>query len=192
MRCNGDNQHGWSKCVDSGVWAMSHLVLTCYAHGYGKVGNCPTLGHIVLCHYTWRWLLALNSKAWMKRLCLLIANIIDYFGCDCKTCYFMCAKGFTLWSVIVEGPRWSDMEGPCAQLCTMSSSQCGWPNGPIFSHASSWPMMYVVWASFRSHHNVDLWQVFLTLAYGMFHATNGRNVNGQMVMPLVHPIDLGS
>jgi hypothetical protein len=22
------------------------------------------------------------------------------------------------------------MEGPCAQLCTMSSSQCGWPNGP--------------------------------------------------------------
>jgi hypothetical protein len=53
------------------MWILSHLVLMCYAHGYGKSGNCPTLKYIVLCHYTWRWLSSSDSKVWMKRLCLL-------------------------------------------------------------------------------------------------------------------------
>jgi len=39
-------------------------------------------------------------------------------------------RHFTFWSVVVGGLRWSDMEKPCVQLCTMTSSQCGWPNGP--------------------------------------------------------------
>jgi hypothetical protein len=30
---------------------MSHIVLMCYAHGYGKSGNCPTLGYIALILY---------------------------------------------------------------------------------------------------------------------------------------------
>ncbi len=34
--------------------------------------------------------------------------------------------------------------------------------------------------------------MFSRLAYGMSHATNGRNASWQMVLPLVHPIDLGS
>jgi len=34
--------------------------------------------------------------------------------------------------------------------------QCGWLNGPIFSRGSSWPMMYVVWASFKNYYYVDL------------------------------------
>jgi hypothetical protein len=127
------------------MWATSRLVLMCYAHGYGKSGNCPTLGYITLCHYTWRWLLTLDSKVWARRLCLLVVDNTNYFGCDYKTCYYTCAKGITLWSVIVGGPRWLNMERPCAQLCTMSSSQCGWPNGPILSHSSNWPIMYVVW-----------------------------------------------
>jgi hypothetical protein len=59
-------------------------------------------------------------------------------------CYFTCAEGFTFWSVIVGGPKWLNMEGLCVQLCTMSSSQCGWPNGPILSCGPSWLMMYVV------------------------------------------------
>jgi hypothetical protein len=59
---------------------------------------------------------------------LLVANNIDYFGCDYKTCYFTCVEKFTFWSVVVGRPRWLNMERPCAQLCTMSSSQCGWPN----------------------------------------------------------------
>jgi hypothetical protein len=28
--------------------ATSHLVSTCYAHGYGKYGNCPTLRYICI------------------------------------------------------------------------------------------------------------------------------------------------
>jgi hypothetical protein len=104
----------------------------------------------------------------------------------------MCVEGFTFWSVVVGGPRWLNMEGLCAQLCTMSSSQCGWRNGAILRHGSSWPTMYVAWASFRSHHYVDLKQVFSRLTCGMSHATNGRSASWQMVLPLMHPIDLGS
>jgi hypothetical protein len=72
----------------------------------------------------------------MRRLCLHVANNTNYFGCDCRTCYSTCAEGFTFWSVVGR-PRWSEMEGPCAQLCTMSFSQCGWPNGPILNYGSN-------------------------------------------------------
>jgi hypothetical protein len=77
-------------------------------------------------------------------------------GCDYRMCYFTCVEGFTFWSVVVGRLRWLDMERPCVQLCTMSFSQCGWPKGPILTPGSSWPMMYVVWASFKSCHYVDL------------------------------------
>jgi hypothetical protein len=92
----------------------------------------------------------------VRRLCLLATDNNDYFGCDYRTCYSTCAKGFTFWSVVVGRSKWSNMERPCVQLCTISSSQCGWLNGPIFSHGFNWPMMYVVWASFKSCHYVDL------------------------------------
>jgi len=49
----------------------------------------------------------------------------------------MCAEGFTFYSVVVGRPRWLDMEGPCVQLCTMSSSHYRWSNGPILSRGSS-------------------------------------------------------
>jgi hypothetical protein len=64
----------------------------------------------------------------MGKLCLFIIDNINYFGCDYKSCYFTCAKGFAFYSVVVGRPRWLNMEGPCAQLYTMSSSQFGWPN----------------------------------------------------------------
>jgi hypothetical protein len=35
---------------------------------------------------------------------------------------FTCAKGSTFRSVVVGGLRWSNMERPCVQSCTMSSS----------------------------------------------------------------------
>jgi len=125
------------------MWAMNHLVPTCYAHGYAKSGNRPTSRYIVLCHYTSKWLLVSNLKVWMRRLCLLPANNTNYFKCHYMTYYFTCAEGFTFWSVIVGGPRWSNMEGLCVQLCTMSSSQCGWLNRPILSRGSSclWCML---------------------------------------------------
>jgi hypothetical protein len=151
------------------MWVASHLVPTCDAHGYGKFGNCPTLKYIVLCHYMWRWLLASCLEVWARRLCLPTTNNTKYFGCDYQMCYSTCAKGFTLWSVIVGRLRWLNTEGPCVQLCSMSSSQCEWPNWPIFSFDFCWPMMYVVWVIFRSHHYVDLWLLFSRLAYGMFH-----------------------
>jgi len=143
--------------VDSSMWVASHLVLTCYAHGYGKSSNCPTTRYIALCHYTWRWLLASYSEVWVRRLCLLTVDNTDYFGCDYKLCYSTSAEGFTFWSVVIGGLRWSNMERPYVQLCTMSSSQCGWLNGHIFSHGSNRLTMYVVWASFKSCHYVKLW-----------------------------------
>jgi hypothetical protein len=85
-----------------------------------------TLRYATMCGGGYR---PLNSKVWTKKLCLFVANNIDYFGCDCMTCYFMCVEGFTFRSVVVGGPKWLDMEGLCVQLCwTMSSSQCGWPS----------------------------------------------------------------
>jgi hypothetical protein len=53
----------------------------------------------------------------MKKLCLFATNNIDYFGCDCMTCYFTCVEGFTFKSVVVGRLKWLDMEGLCAQLC---------------------------------------------------------------------------
>jgi hypothetical protein len=98
------------------MWVLNHLVSMCYAHGYGKSSNCPTLKYIVLCHYTWRWVLSLDSKVWTKRLCLLARDNINYFGCDYGMCYFMCK---TFYNVVGGRPRWFDMERPCVQLCTM-------------------------------------------------------------------------
>jgi hypothetical protein len=135
---------------------MNHLVLTCYAHGYGKSSNCVTSGYIALCHYMWKWLLASNSKVLARSLCLLTTNSTGYFGCEYRTCYFTCVKGFTFWNVVVGRLKWSNMERPCVQLCSISSSQCGWLNGPILSRGFNLPMMYVVWASFKSYHYVDL------------------------------------
>jgi hypothetical protein len=53
-------------------------------------------------------------------------------------------------------------------------------------------MMYVMHEIFRSHHYVDLWELFLKLVYGMSHATDGGSALQQMVLPSMHPIDLGS
>jgi hypothetical protein len=148
----------------------------------GEFGNCPTSGYIVLCHYPWRWLSTSRLEVWAKKLCLFATNNIDYFGCDYRTCYFTCVKGFTFKNVVnAKGLRWSNIEGTCVQSCTMSFSQCGWLNWPIFSYGSCWPTMYVVLVIFKNHHYVDLWSMFLRLAHGMSHATNGRNVNWQMV-----------
>ncbi len=69
-----------------------------------------------------------------ERLCLLARDNINYFGCDYGMCYFMCK---TFYNVVGGKPRWLDMERPCVQLCTISSSHCGWSNGPILSHGSS-------------------------------------------------------
>jgi hypothetical protein len=33
------------------MWATNHLVLMCYAHGYGKSNNCPTQDHCVMPPY---------------------------------------------------------------------------------------------------------------------------------------------
>jgi hypothetical protein len=52
-------------------------------------------------------------KGLNEEIMFTLANNTDYFGCDYRTCYFMCAIGFTFWSVVVGRPRWSDMEGPC-------------------------------------------------------------------------------
>ncbi len=49
----------------------------------------------------------------------------DYFGCDYEMCYFMCAKGPTFWSFIVERLKSLDMERSHA-ICVVSSSSCGW------------------------------------------------------------------
>jgi hypothetical protein len=114
---------------------QSHLVLMCHAHGYRKFGNFPTLIYITLCHYMWR-LLASNSQVWTRKLCLSIANNTSYIGCDCRMCYSTCVKGFTFRSVVVGRLKWLNMERPCALLCTMSSSQCGWVDWPILNCGS--------------------------------------------------------
>jgi len=185
MWCYGCGEFGWSFNVVSSMWAMNNFIPMCDAYGYKKFGNCPKLGYIMLCHYPWKWLSILNLEIWARRLCLLITDNMDYFGCECRTCYFTCVKGSTFKRVVVGRWRWSNMEKPCAQLCTVSSSPCECPNWPIFNQCSCWPMMYVVWAIFKNHYYVDLWSMFSRLAHGMSHATSGRNANWQMVLPSV-------
>jgi hypothetical protein len=124
------------------MWAVSHLVPTRYAHGYGKFGNFPTSKYIALCHYTWRWLSTLDLKVWVRRLCLPPVDNIDYFGCDYGMCYFMCVKVFTFYNVVVGGPRWLDMEISCAQLCTIRPNVDGQIDPSLaMIHASLWCML---------------------------------------------------
>lgn len=52
-------------------------------------------------------------------------------------------------------------------------------------------MMYVMWEIFKNPHYVDLWLMFLKLAYGMSYIAIGRNANQQMDLPLMHQINLG-
>jgi hypothetical protein len=58
MRCDVGNQLWWSQCVNSSISVVSCIIVMGYGHGYGKSNNCPTLKHIALCYYLWRWLLA--------------------------------------------------------------------------------------------------------------------------------------
>jgi hypothetical protein len=158
MWCYGSGEFKWSFSVPLNMWASNSFITPCDAYGHGElIGNCPTLWYIMLCHYSWRWLLTSCLKVWVRKLCLFVENNTNYFGCDSKMCYFMCVQGSTFNNVVIEGPRWSNTKRPCAQLCTMSSFQCGWPNWPIFNHGSWWLTMYVVWASFKNHHYVDVW-----------------------------------
>jgi hypothetical protein len=52
--------------------------------------------------------------------------------------------------------------------------------------------LYVVWASHKGCHYVDLRLLFQGLAHGMPHTTSTRNTNGQMVLPTMYSIDLGT
>jgi len=63
-----------------------------------------------------------------KILCILTTNNTDYLGCGCKMCYFTCVEGIIFESIVVKRLKWLNMERPCAKLCIMSPSQCGWQN----------------------------------------------------------------
>jgi hypothetical protein len=52
-----------------------------------------------------------SSKVWTRRLCLLAAHNIVYFGCDYKMYYSMCAKGCSqLYNI---GPKISETISSC-------------------------------------------------------------------------------
>jgi hypothetical protein len=95
-----------------------------------------------------------------------------------------------LLSIFVGGMRLLDVEGPCVKLCAMSSSQCGWPNWPILGHYTCWFTVYVLWAVNRNCHYVGLWSVFKRMTHGMFDIAFELDTNWQMVLPLVHPINV--
>jgi hypothetical protein len=103
--------------VDLSMWVVNYLVLMCDAHGYGEFGNCPTLGYIALCHYLLRWLSTSNLKVWAKKLCLLIEDNIDYFGCDYRMCYFNVQKVLPSRMLLLQGQNgqtWEDHVCNCA------------------------------------------------------------------------------
>jgi hypothetical protein len=52
--------------------------------------------------------------------------------------------------------------------------------------------LIVMWVIFKSRHYVDLWLMFTRLAYGMSYATCRRSANQQMILLLVHQVNLGS
>jgi hypothetical protein len=62
-------------------------------------------------------------------------------------CYFMCEEGFIFWGLVVGRSGWSCMQRPCAKLCTMSPSTCGWLSGSIISHSCNMVMMHAMWNS---------------------------------------------
>lgn len=122
---------------------------------------------------------------WAWRFCILAINNTDYFGFDYKMCYFTCAKGPTFWSFIVERMKWSDMEGSHV-IYVMSSSTCGWLHWSLFGSYSCWILLYVVWATHKAYHHVDLWSMFMKLAYGVFDTTIARSFGQQMILSSMH------
>jgi hypothetical protein len=86
---------GWSKHVASNMWTMISLVSTSNVNGCGEFGNCLTLKYVALCNYLGRWLLSSSLYIQVKKLCVHVANNIDYIGCDYIMCHFTCAEGLT-------------------------------------------------------------------------------------------------
>lgn len=89
---NLDDQNIWT----SSMWIVNNLIPTCNANGYGKFGNQSTPKHMSICHYSKRWLSAMNPWIWNTGGFYLYAtNNNNYIGCDYKMWYFACMKGAT-------------------------------------------------------------------------------------------------
>jgi hypothetical protein len=168
------------------MWSMNHLVSMCYVE---TMENLAIVQHWDRLHYAiilgggYRLQIRRFEQidyVYLQQITLTTLDVIT------KHVILHVRKVLPSRVFVAKRPRQSNMEKLCAQLCTMSSSQCGWPN---------WPTLIVVL--------ISLWHtlcgqasraaiMFSRLVYGMPHATNGGNVNWQMVFTLVHPIDLGS
>jgi len=80
---------------------MCYLVLMCYAHGYGKFGNYPTMGYITVCHISgggyWPQICKFESKDYAT------TKNINYFGCDYKVCYSSCVMVLPFEVLLLKG-----------------------------------------------------------------------------------------
>ncbi len=77
------------------MWTLSGFVLTCNANHYEKLGNY------------WLQICRFELGDYVST-----TNNTDYFGCDCKMCYFACAKDATFQSAIIGNMTWSNLETP--------------------------------------------------------------------------------
>ncbi len=128
----------------------------CDVYGYGKSSNCSTLRYFDLPWFV-EEVIDFKLIGLSQGIMFTYNRQPHHIGCDYKSCDFVCSEAPTFRSIIVGGMRLSDMEWPCAYLCAMSFSQCGWPNWPILGYYTCWFMVYIVWVVHKNCHYLSLW-----------------------------------
>ncbi len=88
-----------------------------------------------------------RAYRWLGHVIAMVGHgkLIQQASVCSWSCHFMCEEGFIFWGLVVGRLGWSSMQKPCAKLCTMSPSTCGWPSGSIISHSSNMVMMHAMW-----------------------------------------------
>jgi hypothetical protein len=152
------------------MWITINFVPTCNAHGYGEFGNCSTL--YIFSHSTiWRG----GYRIRIGKLCLLVIDNINYFGCDYICISLQVHKVWSFGVLLLEGldgQTWKDHVHNY-MLCHLLNMD-GLID-PIFGNCSWWTLSYVMWVVYRGCHYVGVWSMFKGLAYGMPYTALGQN-----------------
>jgi len=90
MKCDGNKQFEWCKCVASSMWTTNNPILTC-----NTMEILIIVEHWDILYYAiiQGGVYGVKFVIWVRRLHLLTINNINYFRCDSRMCYFEYVEG---------------------------------------------------------------------------------------------------
>ncbi len=118
-----------------------------------------------------------NKQHW--RHWMWLWDVLFYM---CERCYFL---KYCCWraKMIIHGRTTCRIAHHVIFLTWM-------PNWSFFGYSLCQPLVYVMRVIFRGRNYVGVWSMFERLAFGVFDATFEWHTCQQMVLPLMHNINL--